>query len=518
MKRLLTILTMILWAGFLYGQDAPLVRKAASNLNHRERRSVNTTIERTNKIWNPYYLTPVSSIVGYYMNMETGSDETGDGTVNNPYKTWKKLVENVAPSTTIVQLFVGPGSFTWSEMAQDVYRIRASTVFISGESATTGETVTLTQASDNKFRYVYSEDYDDHELKDQRIAYNPFISMPILDNENDTLIIPNAERFAISGEQELIQLNTDITFDVPIEDPNKTISFRIFNIQPYAAIPAYGSSVGFLSCDYLWNETQGSGYFAMNLQSFVSNTVAYCNIRATCSSSSGQAIYVGTRGSISNSIISHLDLNGQGIDVGFNSWYSVTELVFHNTAGALVVQNATCDVVGSLYVEYNPARGIFNYDEEFGSFMTDAFDTVFVYVDETSQILYGTNIENSNWYYADLRAAKFVPKAGYTLPEDTDFVARVDLDERVNVLLRDSTAMVQVDSLMVDAVTQVQLTGSLTDGTPTDAEIDAVVGLTPAQVGAGWTVTILDSDGSALLYRVESDGTNWQYEPLTIAL
>jgi len=62
------------------------------------------------------------------------------------------------------------------------------------------------------------------------------------------------------------------------------------------------------------------------------------------------------------------------------------------------------------------------------------------------------------------------------------------------------------------------MTGSLTDGTPTDAEIDTITGTTPAAVGAGWSVDILDSDGSALIYRVTSDGTNWQYQALTIAL
>ena len=63
-----------------------------------------------------------------------------------------------------------------------------------------------------------------------------------------------------------------------------------------------------------------------------------------------------------------------------------------------------------------------------------------------------------------------------------------------------------------------QLTGALTDGAPTDAELDSVTGLTPATAGAGWSATIRDTDGSVLLYRVESNGTNWQYQVLAIAL
>ena len=74
------------------------------------------------------------------------------------------------------------------------------------------------------------------------------------------------------------------------------------------------------------------------------------------------------------------------------------------------------------------------------------------------------------------------------------------------------------DMTVTGAYIQTQLTGSLTDGAPTDAEIDAIVGDTPANMGAGWTVTILDSNGTGLLYRVESDGTNWIYWAGTQAL
>jgi len=59
---------------------------------------------------------------------------------------------------------------------------------------------------------------------------------------------------------------------------------------------------------------------------------------------------------------------------------------------------------------------------------------------------------------------------------------------------------------------------ALTDGTPTDAQIDSATGTTPAAVGAGWQCTILDTDGSALIYLIVSDGANWQYSALTIAV
>ena len=67
-------------------------------------------------------------------------------------------------------------------------------------------------------------------------------------------------------------------------------------------------------------------------------------------------------------------------------------------------------------------------------------------------------------------------------------------------------------------LTVVQLSGSLTDGAPTNAQIVAIIGKTAAQAGAGYTVTIKDTDGTSLLYRVESDGTNWFYHVTVKAL
>jgi len=64
---------------------------------------------------------------------------------------------------------------------------------------------------------------------------------------------------------------------------------------------------------------------------------------------------------------------------------------------------------------------------------------------------------------------------------------------------------------------QTQPTGSLTDGAPTAAEINAILG-SAATAGAGYKVTVKDSDGSGLLYIIESDGTDWYYIVTTKAL
>lgn len=57
-----------------------------------------------------------------------------------------------------------------------------------------------------------------------------------------------------------------------------------------------------------------------------------------------------------------------------------------------------------------------------------------------------------------------------------------------------------------------QITAALTDGTPTDAEIDTATGLTGATAGAGYQCTIKDNSGTGLIYRVECDGANWYYQ------
>jgi hypothetical protein len=64
-----------------------------------------------------------------------------------------------------------------------------------------------------------------------------------------------------------------------------------------------------------------------------------------------------------------------------------------------------------------------------------------------------------------------------------------------------------------------ELTGSLTDNTPTSAEIIAIVtadGMTAPS--AGYQATIKDSDGTGGLYKVEFDGTDWYYVKMTKAL
>jgi autotransporter-associated beta strand protein len=74
-----------------------------------------------------------------------------------------------------------------------------------------------------------------------------------------------------------------------------------------------------------------------------------------------------------------------------------------------------------------------------------------------------------------------------------------------------------INKLKSSTIIQTPISHSLTDGTPTDAEIDAATGTTPSAAGSGYKVLILDSDGSGLMYIIISDGTNWQYTTMTKA-
>jgi len=57
---------------------------------------------------------------------------------------------------------------------------------------------------------------------------------------------------------------------------------------------------------------------------------------------------------------------------------------------------------------------------------------------------------------------------------------------------------------------------SLTDGAPTDAELDSAF-TSPATVGQGGMRLVIDSDGGGGVYVVVSDGTNWHYQQITQA-
>jgi hypothetical protein len=60
--------------------------------------------------------------------------------------------------------------------------------------------------------------------------------------------------------------------------------------------------------------------------------------------------------------------------------------------------------------------------------------------------------------------------------------------------------------------------GNVTDGVPTDAQLDAAFDFTAAQAKKGFYRILEDTDGTSLKYYIWSDGTYWWYVALTKAL
>lgn len=73
------------------------------------------------------------------------------------------------------------------------------------------------------------------------------------------------------------------------------------------------------------------------------------------------------------------------------------------------------------------------------------------------------------------------------------------------------------DTIVADSIIFNYLTGALTDGAPTLAEINAVLGA-PSTKTAGFTARIKDTNGSGLIYYLVTDGTNWYWIASTLAL
>lgn len=128
-----------------------------------------------------------------------------------------------------------------------------------------------------------------------------------------------------------------------------------------------------------------------------------------------------------------------------------------------------------------------------------------------------------------INAGKVASNATYLKINDYTYSGKNVAYNNNNRFVNESTAIVgtlgkaymstylRFDKNLQMNYTQRQLSANLTDNTPTDGEIDSATGLTPVTAGTGWKCVIKDTNGSSLLYLIESDGTNWQYTKLSIA-
>ena len=156
--------------------------------------------------------------------------------------------------------------------------------------------------------------------------------------------------------------------------------------------------------------------------------------------------------------------------------------------------------------------------------VSPAFSQKFVYGD---QHVYGNSYVTKSIYAQDSISAPYIRLDSLVVSDikDSLSVPYLKADSLQATSINDSLSVpyLKTDSVLLTAqnvkyVSGFSLpTGSLTDGTPTEAEITAIVG-SPANKGTGYRAIILDSDGSGLLYLIVSDGTGWNYIALTLAL
>ena len=68
-----------------------------------------------------------------------------------------------------------------------------------------------------------------------------------------------------------------------------------------------------------------------------------------------------------------------------------------------------------------------------------------------------------------------------------------------------------------EILTKIPVVEASLGGPPSDADLDGLF-TSPAEVGSGGHRYVLDTDSGGVLYHVVSDGTNWWYEEMTMAV
>lgn len=193
-------------------------------------------------------------------------------------------------------------------------------------------------------------------------------------------------------------------------------------------------------------------------------------------------------------------------------------LINHNTTGLMIngilygLVFSACQFHSNTYIHLINTLGILFNGCEFGSntIRLENSETHFAnYVDMGGNTVvndYNTTTSHTLW-------------SGKTTVGETNPIFRIQAEtDAGSALVMTNKTGDEKYRLYANGTQKIaQLTGALTDGAPSDTEIDTITGLTPATAGAGWRCTILDNNGTGLLYMIESDGTNWQYVPMIIA-
>lgn len=478
-----------------------------------------------------------------YWISQDGSDVTGDGTWQNPWGTLD-AVRWARPSIGFVVFHLDFDTVSLWNIKRTIkeYDLGRYTVF-QGARQDTLNPIELTRIDEYSFK---SSSALEHEYAaDSGYFLTPYTltggwndsitigQWPVMYSKTDTVFAPMSyELFDDTQWYHVVKNKTILLMDTDVENCHIYLSY--FEMQCPTQVQFDNTNYTFLSSNFVQGIPKSRGLFQFRgtMQGYMVRNNFFCNL----SYSAGEVMEIDNtlEFSVYNNVFTvnfeDTPRKGQGMDIRFskvsvqsNMFYEMYVPIKIEKVDLLLGGNWAINATYFIGLEESPLNTIRGSEQSYlyHDIYTDSVDS-FLRKHWLNESTY--DVSSGTWI--NLPATEFVRMGTDTMDfsqgdEWTNFTYDVERNDFIRVGPYGDSLMTTYhfgDLEVTGSIKQGQLTGSLTDGTPTDAEIDAVVGLTPAEVGAGWKATILDSDGTALLYRIESDGTNWQYRISTIAL
>lgn len=528
MKKLLFLLVFMVLGPYVSGQ-IERVRRISGSLNHEERQSLNSVIGYVNDHRDPMQFAETRQDI--YISTK-GNDRTGDGSSTNPFKTTERAVNSVMDfefTTPTCYFHYDVGVYQMNDIIPHLNRLNddgASTVYIIG-TPVIGDTINVTHpgtATQSYFRFnTDSTITGNHEREFLgRLIYGvgAGLGYPIIEHTENSLkvcgdsYLPGTNRFFYTlGTKFQVNEFTQMRFDKATFygiDFIQTDSMDSYSFQ-------FSNRIIFNGCKF---SADYENYDAVELEGVSITSFTHCIFEQKYNAvSSGDIAEV--------NLGDHVFLKcyfwtpnglamggGGGIESRPGAQHcEVAMCAFKGFASAIKNDGFTSFSLGGTYVDsctiafnlWDPRRQF--WGESDYNVWSAGYDSIIC--EDVDYLFSGNDVY-------DAGKSVFLPHlkaGGYGSFHQYAGFQNLTLD-----LGKLAEFVVGGGDNGFHYIKQPQLTGSLTDGTPTDSEIDAITGTTPSAVGAGWSVTILDSDGTGLLYRIESDGTNWQYQILTVAL
>jgi len=524
MKRLLIVLMILVPLGVLaQGPIQNIGLSPSSNFSYRDKRIVYETVKAVNQL-NGYGDEQFTngSIWSYveYLSL-TGSDRDGDGTEDNPYRTLQPLIakykDSLIVGSTLAITFM-EGTWDASEIFPKLRYIEQyfGRIGIFGQM-TILDTINVTHdGTSSAFRYeTDSTLVGDLSKKFITRIVAPMgyhLGYPIVSNTTSTFISP-ASKSILPGDTKYVSDWATI-FEVDLNDNLRVGRAQIINIK--FTMAEANVDYDFQFSEFLWLT---ACYFSGEYESYdlisINNTncgITSCILEHTPSSSSGDIIeFVGGDNELTYCYLEGGSGVADGIelrpftelDMWHNYLQNINDGIKDDGLAPLAFGSTFAENVDNVIRLHDPRHHVITETE---NSWTAGYDSI-ICETVTNLIVIGSDSYDAGImiYLPHMKAG------GYgSFTNDADF--------QNNTMDIERMYQITVGGDGVQYIKQAQLSASLTDGAPTDAEIDTATGTTPATVGAGWSVTILDSDGTGLLYRIESDGTNWLYQAMTTAL